>query len=400
MSSSRKIITHDVIISGGGASGLTAALLMAQAGLNVAVIDPAPLSQFKIKAPEGRTSALMQSAIRTLIRTGAWENCLPHGAPLEILRIIDDSTGGKNAQIETDFPAADIGLDYFGINIPNNILRAALAVKAAKAKNITLYDQRTLSDFTGDDFGVTATLSDGTTLRSRLLVGADGRQSLVREKSGISVWHHDYSQSAMTCLIEHSGSHDHISTEFHRSGGPFTLVPMPGKMSSVVWVDKTNDAEQFMRINKQAFEQALQDRTCNRLGRITLASDPQSCPLIAARAHDLVVPRVALMAEAAHVLSPLGAQGLNLSLRDADSLAQVIIEAAQTGMDIGAQSVLKSYERERRADMLLRSFGTDGLTRFVSHNIRPVHEIRRAGLRTISMIEPLRLMAMKQGMAV
>ncbi len=394
-----KSFSHDVIISGGGAPGLTLALLLAQAGLKIALIDPAPLSSFKVGAAEGRTSALMQSALHTLKKAKVWDECAKHGATLEILRIIDDSTGGKRQQIETDFPAQDIGLPYFGINMPNNILRAVLAQHAAKNKNITLCDALSLKDFTVDDFGVTATLSNGEHLRGRLLVGADGRHSLVREISGIKIWQHDYGQTAMTCLISHSGSHENISTEFHRPGGPFTLVPMPNKQSSVVWVEKSPDADEFMRINKQAFEQALQDRTCNRLGQIKLISNPQSCPLTALRANDLIAKRVALMAEAAHVLSPLGAQGLNLSLRDADCLAQTVIEAAQTGLDIGTQSVLKSYENQRRADVFLRSTGTDGLTRFVSHNIRPVHEIRRAGLRTLSIIEPLRLFAMQQGMA-
>ncbi len=391
---------HDVLISGGGTPGLALALLLARAGLSIGVIDPAPLSSFKINKAEGRTSALMQSAIQTLSRTGVWDDCLSYGAPLRVLRIIDDSTGGKQAQIETDFPAVDIGLEYFGINMPNNILRTMLAMSAKAHQNITLHDSLSLSDFQADDFGVSATLSNGKILRARLLAGADGRQSLVRSASNIDVWQHEYGQSAITCLISHSGSHEDTSTEFHRPGGPFTLVPMPGNNASVVWVEKDADAQAFMRMSKPAFEQALQDRTCDRLGAIKLTSDPQSCPLIALRAHDLVAPRVALLAEAAHVLSPLGAQGLNLSLRDVDCLAKTIIDAAQTGIDFGAQATLKSYERARRADVFLRSAGTDGLTRFVSHNVRPVHELRRAGLRTFSMIEPLRLFAMQQGMAV
>lgn len=395
-----KSFNHDVIISGGGTPGLTLALLLAQAGITVTLIDPAPLSSFKLGKPEGRTSALMQSALHTLKKAGIWDQCQTHGAPLETLRIIDDSTGGARQQIETDFPASDIGLEYFGINMPNNILRTALALSAVKHKNITLHDSLSLEDYAADDFGVTVTLSNGEILRGKILVGADGRHSPVREISGIKTWQHDYGQTAITCLISHSAAHHNISTEFHRPGGPFTLVPMPGKESSVVWVEKTTDADDFIRLSKQAFEQSLQDRTCNRLGQIKLISNPQACPLTALRAHALTAKRVALMAEAAHVLSPLGAQGLNLSLRDTDCLAQTIIGAAQTGLDIGAQSVLKSYENQRRADVFLRSSGTDGLTRFVSHNIRPVHEMRRAGLRTLSLIEPLRLFAMQQGMAV
>ncbi len=391
---------HDVLISGGGTPGLALALLLARAGLQVGVIDPAPLSQFKRGKAEGRTAALMQSAIHTLARTGVWEEALGHGAPLRTLRIIDDSTGGKKSQIETDFPAADINLEYFGINMPNNILRTLLAHAAHAHTNITLHDELSLSDFTADDFGVTAALSNGKMVRARLLAGADGRHSLVRTQSGIGAWQHDYGQKAMTCLIDHTGAHDDISTEFHRPGGPFTLVPLPGHTSSVVWVEKDEDADHFMRLSKGDFTQALQDRTCGRLGKITLRTDPQSCPLMGLRAHQLVGKRVALLAEAAHVLSPLGAQGLNLSLRDVECLADSLIQAAQTGMDIGAQSVLQSYERARRADIFLRSLGTDGLTRFVSHSSRPLHEVRRAGLRTLSMIEPLRLFAMQQGMAV
>ena len=395
-----KSSSHDIIISGGGTPGLTLALLLAQAGMNVALIDPAPLSSFKITKPDGRTSALMQSSIRTFTRAGVWNIGLPYGAPLEILRIIDDSTGGKRQQIETDFLAQDIGLAYFGINMPNNVLRAILANTATKNKNITIYDSLSLKQFKADDFGVTITLSNGQAIRGQVLTGADGRHSSVREAAGIKIWQHEYGQTAMTCLIEHSGSHDNISTEFHRPGGPFTLVPMPGNHSSVVWVEKTGDADTFMRISKQSFEQSLQDRTCHKLGKVKLASDPQACPLTALRAQDLVAKRVALIAESAHVLSPLGAQGLNLSLRDAACLADILIDAAQTGLDIGSQAILKHYERQRRADVFLRSAGTDGLTRFVSHNNRPVHELRRAGLKTISMIEPLRLFAMQQGMAV
>lgn len=391
---------HDVIVSGGGTPGLALGLILARAGLSVGIIDPAPLSTFTLKPPEGRTAALMQSAIATLKRTGVWEDAQDHGAPLRILRIIDDSTGSEKNQIETDFPASDIHLDYFGINMPNNILRALLARAAHAHKNITLHDQRSLSDFTVDDFGVRVALSDGKMLRARLLAAADGRHSLVRAQSGIEVWQHDYGQKAITCLIEHSGSHDHISTEFHRPGGPFTLVPLPGHQSSVVWVEKDEDADHFMRLNKQDFTQALQDRTYGRLGQISLRTAPQSCSLLGLRAHSLVAKRVALLAEAAHVLSPLGAQGLNLSLRDVECLADNIIQSAQTGIDMGAQAPLQSYERARRADIYLRSLGTDGLTRIVSHSSRPLHEMRRAGLKTLSLVEPLRLFAMQQGMAV
>lgn len=392
--------SHDVVIAGGGSPGLTLALLLAQARLRVAVIDPAPLSGLKDSKPEGRTSALMQSSIRTLQRTGIWDQATLHGAPLEILRIIDDSYRHRERQIESDFPASDIGLEYFGVNIPNNVLRAVLAQAAGRNDSIDLHEKAALDHFIADDFGVTVHLTNNKQLRARLLVGADGRQSAVREQSNIPSWQHQYRQTAMTCLIRHTLPHHNVSTEFHRSGGPFTLVPMPGHVSSVVWVETDDDAEDFMKLSRQDFERALQDRSDNRLGRITLETMPQSCPLIGLRAHRLISKRVVLAAEAAHVLSPLGAQGLNLSLRDVDTLADIVIESARTGLDIGTQSVLQRYESARRGDILLRSAGTDGLTRFVSHKMTPLHELRRSGLRTLSVIEPLRHLAMQRGMAV
>lgn len=395
-----KSSSHDVIISGGGIPGLTLALLLANANFEVVLIDPAPLSHFKLKPAEGRTSALMQSSIAVLKESNIWDIASPHGEPLKILRIIDDSLNDRNRMIETDFCASDIGLDYFGINFPNNVLRTLLAHKVTKQRNIKLYDGCTLDSFEQGPSSVQATLSSGPIIKASLLVAADGRESLIRKICGIKAHIHAYGQTAITCLIDHSKSHGNISTEFHRSGGPFTLVPMPDKSSSVVWVEKDADAARLMHLSKADFEKTLQEKTREKLGRISLTTAPQSCPLIGLRSAALTAPRVALMAESAHVLSPLGAQGLNLSLRDVKELATKILEARQLGLDIGSKAVLQSYENARRSDIMIRYAGTDGLTRFVSHNIIPLHNVRRAGLGMISMIEPLRQIAMKQGMAV
>jgi 2-octaprenyl-6-methoxyphenol hydroxylase len=381
--------TCDVLISGGGVPGLCLGALLGDLGLSVTIIDPHPPAPLNTTQPDGRTAALMAGSVNILKATGAWDQCAKHGAALEILRIIEGDA-------RADFTADDIGLPCFGINMPNAILRAALAEHLHKRTHVHLLTT-TLFALDANDFSVTATLDNGQNIRTRLLVGADGRQSQTRKLAGINVWERAYGQHAITCLIGHSRPHHHISTEFHRPGGPFTLVPMPGNVSSVVWVEYDSDAETFLKLRRPEFEHALQDRTEGLLGHITLQTNPESWPLKALRAENLTAPRIALMAEAAHVVHPLGAQGLNLSLRDAAVLAEEITDAARRGQDIGSRAVLDRYQFRRRADIMTRSMGTDSLTRMVSNDISLLRGLRRIGLKTVETLPALRRFAMHEG---
>lgn len=379
----------DVLIGGAGAPGLALALLLGHLGLDVVVADPAPPHPLHNIHPDGRTAALMAGSVHILKATGGWDECAKYGAALETLRIVEGKT-------KADFRAGDIGLPYFGVNMPNNILRAALAERIDRTGNIEIHPAG-INHFAIDDFGITVTLTDSSTFRARLLVGADGRNSITRKMAGISVTERHYGQQAITCLIRHSKPHNHVSAEFHRPGGPFTLVPMPGNMSSVVWVEYDDDADTFMKMRRNDFERALQDRTENMLGHITLETPPESWPLKGLLAASLIAPRIALIAEAAHVVHPLGAQGLNLSLRDAAVLAEEIADAARSGLDTGSHTLLNRYQFRRRADIMTRSLGTDGLTRMVSNDISLLRTLRRAGLKTVEMLEPLRRFAMHEG---
>lgn len=389
MAAARK--THDVLISGGGVPGLALAILLGDLGLDVVVIDPHPPVAVNDVKPDGRTAALMAGSVNILKAAGIWDDLEPHGAPLETLRIIESKTA------RADFRADDIGLPYFGINMPNGIQRAVLAAQVAKNKNITFLTPSALENFTADDVGVSMTLTDGQNIRARLLVGADGRDSAVRSQCGIAVWARDYGQKAITCLIDHSKEHQNISTEFHRPGGPFTIVPLPGNSSSIVWVEYADEADAFLKLRRADFEQALQDRTEGLVGKINLVTPPQSWPLKALRSKSLIAPRIALIAEAAHVLHPLGAQGLNLSLRDAATLAEEIADAARRGQDIGSAAILRRYEFRRRADIVTRLIGTDSLNRMVSNDVSLLRALRGVGLKTIDAIEPLRRFAMQEG---
>jgi 2-octaprenyl-6-methoxyphenol hydroxylase len=356
----------------------------------VAVIDPKRPEPVEQVALDGRTSALMISSVHILKATGAWDDFTPYIAPLETLRMID---GDKRS----DFHAAELGLPFFGMNMPNNVGRTLLMARAEKEKNIHIACPDTVTSINRDDFGVTITLQSGVMLRAPLLAGADGRHSFVREQINIAAKTVDFKQSAITVQIDHTRSHDNISTEFHRNGGPFTIVPLPGNRSSIVWVEYTNDAQNFMHLRRQDFEQALQDRTEQLVGRVTLAGTPSCWPLVSMRAERLIAPRVALVAEAAHVLHPLGAQGLNLSLRDAATLAEEIVDAARAGLDIGSQTILRRYESRRRADILTRLVGTGTLNRMVSNEIGLLKTLRHAGMEAISTLPPLRKFAMQEG---
>jgi len=378
----------NVIIAGGGTPGITLALLLAQADLSVAVIDPIKVTA---SAQETRTSALMKGSVDIFQSIGVWGSCADRGGVMTGLRIADDDA-------EQLFESEEIGQEFFGINMPNNILRDALLAQARKTKNITLHIPASLQSFIADDAGVSVTLENGEMLTASLLVGADGRNSAVRQQAGIDVWGRDYNQSALTCIINHSRAHQNVSTEFHYPGGPFTLVPLPGNMSSVVWVEYNDDAKQLAAINRSAFEQTLQDKSHSILSAITLEAGPQLSPLKALKAKALIAPRVALVAEAAHVLHPLGAQGLNLSIRDAAALAEVIIDAVNLGLDPGSTTILKKYQARRQRDIEMRVRGTDLFNKFVSTSSPFMRNLRRAGIKTVGSLSILRDLAMREGL--
>lgn len=387
----------EVLIIGGGVPGLSLALLLGRAGANVCVVDTEKVIQLKDIEQTGRTVALWDGSIQLLKDAGLWTFIADYSQPIETLRIIDDSSK-RMEPVTIDFEARDIGLDVFGYNVPVARLRAALVEAIGNLNTVTHIAPARLQDYQVESGQVLATLEDGQTIKARLIVGADGRRSATRSIAHIDVSEQDYGQSAITCLINHTKSHQSVSTEHHRPGGPFTTVPMPDldgqHQSAVVWMEKHETAEQFMRFDKQHLEQALQERTRSALGKVSLATNPQVWPIITQHAHSLIAPRCALMAEAAHVMSPIGAQGLNLSLRDVASLSGVLLDAMQVGEDPGSHKILKAYDRQRRGDIQSRVYGIDLLNRFVSNEKVSLRALRRMGLKTLDGFPMLKEIAM------
>jgi len=385
----------DILICGGGVPGLALACLLAQLPAKVTLLEKSPPPTPEQAAPDTRTAALMQGAINILRRAGSWDICREHGEELRTLRIIDDS---RAPPLQVDFSAGEIGLPAFGVNMPLTPLRAALWAQAEHNPHIKLI-KAGLENYRADETGISATLENGQTLRARLIVGADGRASKVRTIAGIKARSQVFGQSAITALLAHSKPHDCISTEFHRPGGPCTLVPLPGNCSSLVWVERSADAERFIKMSRHALERAIQDRSAGALGKIALAAGPSCFELSGLRATRLTAARAALIAEAAHVLHPLGAQGLNLSLRDVAALAETLADALRLGLDPGSAAVLARYERRRRADIASRAGATNSLNRLLTASPVALSGLRRLGLKSIGLISPLKELAMQEGLA-
>lgn len=387
----------DIVIIGAGAAGATLAVLLGQVGFDVVLVDPYPPKSFKQTETTGRTVALIGSSVEILKAAGVWDKLEGLSCPMHTMKIIDVSKGDKEP-VSIEFDAMDAGRDEFGYNIPNAPLRAALFERVQKLKNIQFREAR-FHDYRADEHGVTVRLASGDEIRAQLLIGADGKNSAVREFAGIQTRNHDYGQTAITCIINHSKSHQNISTEFHTPNGPTATVPMPGNQSSVVWVETHEKAEGLLHLKKHEFEQALQAQIHNLLGGLTLEKGPEGWPLDTVKARDIIAPRLALAAEAAHALPPITAQGLNLSLRDVATLAEILTDKARLGVDIGSQLVLNAYKKRRHLDIDTRVAGVDILNRFVANDIAAIKGARRAGLKTLDSIYPLKMLAMRVGLS-
>jgi len=378
----------DIVVVGGGPAGLMAALALASAGVPVTLIA-------RTAAVDNRTSALLAGSVSALETIGVWPRCRDESAPLSVMRIIDD-TGRLVRAPEARFDAGEIGLEAFGYNIANRDLVAAMLETAATLSTLTIIDD-VVSMVEVAVGHVTLTLAGGGTLAPRLAIGSDGRRSLCREAAGIVLDTHRYPQSALTLTFSHSRDHDFTSTEFHTPSGPFTLVPLPGRRSSLVWVLQPKEAERTAALDDAALAALVEQRSQSILGKITLDGERGLFPLSVATASRFAANRIALVGEAGHVIPPIGAQGLNLGLRDAAAIAEIAADAVRHGDDPGADEGLSAYDHARRQDITRRSLAVDLLNRSLLTDFLPVQSARGFGLYLLDRIGPLRRAVMREG---
>lgn len=383
-------IDVDVAVIGAGPAGLATGLAMAELGLRAAVIGPGADPR------DGRTAALFQASVAFLKNLAAWPSIEPASAPLDAIRLID-ATGALFRAPEVTFRAGEIGETAFGYNVPNAALTSALESLAIQKLN--RIHTAAVTAIAPTDKGVTLTTTEGATITCRLAAAADGRQSAGREAAGISVRRWSYDQAAVVCTIAHARPHNRTSTEFHRSNGPLTLVPGPGNHCNLVWVESISEANRLVALDDAAFASELSHHLNGLLGRITIATPRRMFPLSGQTAEPLAQNRIALIGEAGHVMPPIGAQGLNLSFRDAATLADIAAAAHDAGEDIGGSKALRAFADARRFDVTSRVWTVDLLNRSLLSGFSPAHAARGLGLFALKTVAPLRKHLMREGIA-
>jgi 2-octaprenyl-6-methoxyphenol hydroxylase len=397
---------RDVIIVGTGPAGLVTALALAREGVSVTLVgETAP-------EPRGRTIALFDGSVRLLAELGAWGRLAPKAAPLRKLRIVDD-TQNLFRWPELSFDASEIGLDVFGWNIGAEDLSTALRRLAGATRGIRLVEGLAGdARFGGPERQDLASVAvGGERLAAPLVVAADGQRSRLREGAGLAARFGRLPQSAIIAILRHELPHEDGSTEFHLRGGPCTLVPVKTSLeeqsaareeglryaSSLVWMMANEAAEEVELLDDAAFALTLERRVHSMLGKMQVLSPRAIVPLATLNVRRIVASRLALVGEAAHAFPPIGAQGLNLGLRDAAALALHVGEALREGRDIGGSDVLDAYAHARRADIATRETAVNLMNRSLLSSFLPVDLARGVGMAALDLVPPLRRFVMRQG---
>ena len=381
-------ITTEVVIVGGGPAGLTAAIALATAGVETVLVAKPP-------TPDYRTTALLASTVTALDTLGVWGRCRQYAAPLRVIRIVDDTARLLRAP-EVCFVASEIGLDAFGHNVENRFLLAALQARGCELSALSMIeDEAEVLEI--EDEGISVRCKRGAAVSARLAIAADGRQSRCRAAAGIDTVGRGYPQTALTCNLRHARPHHDTSTEFHAEAGPFTLVPLPAQCSSLVFVVDPTEAPRLAALPDPDIAAEIERRSHSVLGKIEVTPGRGIFPLTVATATRFAARRVALVGEAAHVIPPIGAQGLNLGLRDAATIGELVVAGHREGRDVGDTELTDRYDIMRRADVTSRTLAVDLPNRSLLSDFLPLQGARGLGLFLMERIGPLRRAAMREG---
>ena len=392
----------DILVSGGGIAGLTAAAAFGSAGFSTICVDPAPpVTRADQQNADMRSTAMLQPAREMLERAGLWPRLAPHAAPLQIMRIVDAGGVQPDPRVTCEFDAAEISEAPFGWNFPNWLLRRELVARLAELPSVDFRPGTGTTTLFTRTASARVGLSDGSRITARLVVAADGRNSAMRRAAGIGVTTRRFGQKALAFSVTHPVPHLNVSTEIHRSGGPFTLVPLPDRdglpCSAVVWMDHGPDQAARAVLEKTAFEAEMSNRACHLFGPLTLASPRALWPIISQHAERLAGERLALIAEAAHVVPPIGAQGLNMSLAD---LATLVDLAKASPDSLGDSTMMDAYHNARYNDVRLRVRGIDLLNRASQADGTLGRDARALGLNALYALPPVRRMLMQMGLGI
>ncbi len=378
----------DIVIAGGAVSGLALAAAVKQAlggGVAIAVVDPAPPPAPDATHPSLRTVAIAEGPRRLIERIGGWEAIEPKAQAILSMEIMDGGVRDALRLPHLRFEASSGALAHMAFN---DDIVAALSAQCDRLGVTRI--AASVARFTPGKRVAELALSDGRVLRARLAVAADGARSKLRTLAGVPAYGWDYDQSGIVATIGHERDHEGRAEQHFLPAGPFAILPLPGRQSSIVWNERRADASALLALDQDDLVRQIEFRFTPKLGEIRLASRLEAFPFRFQIARRFVADRLALVGDAAHVVHPIAGQGLNLGLRDVAALAEAVVGQMRLGLDPGAAAPLADFQRARRFDVAASGMGMDLMNRLFSNDIAPLRLVRDLGLRIVDRAPALK----------
>jgi 2-octaprenyl-6-methoxyphenol hydroxylase len=386
---------YDVLIIGGGMAGLILAAALGSAGVSTAVIEPLAPEKLLDTGFDGRTTAISAGSRNALASIGVWPGMGDEAADILEIRVSDE-----HSPLFLHYDHAELDDGPLGHIVENRIIRSALLERLTTLSSVKLFFGRRVESLDREGQFARAFLSDGTTLVAQLAIATDGRGSPTRKAANIKVRQWRYPQIGIVCTVQHQYPHHGVAQEKFLPAGPFAILPMTGQRSSIVWTEKAELAPVLLELPDQEFAEELQIRFGDYLGDLEVVGPKFSYPLGLLHADHYIAPRLALAGDAAHAIHPIAGQGLNIGIRDAAALAEIIVDALRLGLDPGSVNVLEGYERWRRFDNTMMIAATDGLNRIFSNDVGPIKFARDVGLAAVNRTPSLKRLFMRHAMGV
>lgn len=399
----------DIAIIGAGPVGATLACALGAQGIAVTVLDRAPLPPMELPAFDGRAYAIALASKRVMQEAGLWDHLPVTPGPIRSIKVADGRVGERPSSLDLDFRSEEVGDDPFGWMVEARALRVALNRRLPELPSVSVLAPMT-AEVERAETGVTLRLSDGRILLAKLVVGAEGRQSMLREQAGIRTVRHDYGQDGLVGAFAHERPHGQEALELFLPSGPFAQLPLAEAgafgasslphASAFVWTERRSAAQRILAMDDATFTRELRRRLGDRLGAIEPIGRRWHYPLTAMHAERYVATRLALVGDAAHGMHPIAGQGLNIGFRDVAALSCLLGDAISRGEDPGQPALLRRYQAERRPDALLMIGATHVLEKLFGNDIAPIRLARRLGIAAVDRIGPLKRLFARQAMGL
>ena len=377
---------YDTVIIGGGPAGLSFACSMAGLNLNVLLVEKSTLKSISRPKPDGREIALTHHSRKILMKLGVWDLIdVDKVSPLKEAKVFD---GDSDSLL--NFDSKKSAIEALGYLVPNYLIRAALFERASQAENVTILNELMVDGVSTSNMGAKVSLSNGKTIRSKLVVAADSRFSEIRRKMGIPSVMKDFSKVMITTRMSHDKAHNHVALECFNYGHTLALLPLNGNVSSFVLTVPTDKANEILELDEEKFNKMASDGFGNKLGQMKQIGDRYSYPLVGVYAKKFRATRFALIGDAAVGMHPVTAHGFNLGLRGQNLLSLSISMALNNGLDIGADSVLKEFENRQINLSRLMNFGTNGIVSLFTNDDVEIKQLRKLVLKFANRFPPVK----------